>query len=497
MEGFGAFFVSLVALSAFVFFQWRLLWLRHFDEDELEHMHAAWCTAKGMVPYRDFGEVHPPFLYYLLSPFFAFFDVERGIDNALGFIFFGRILMWAVMILVLGLTVWLGKRVAGARAGFVAAALLASTTFFQDKALEVRPDNPALVFWLTSILCTLMALRHEDKNHKTPVGLFLTAGFCLGMAIISTQKILMVAPGLGVAAALYLYEGQRKKALAIKLGGLFSYLGGALLPIAAVSVFFQAHHALGAFYHHTLIMPLRWKVRLDPFDYVRQFFCQNPFFLLAAATGFAASFRRPKREDRFFMLATFSLVAGIFILQEPYRQYYMTFLPLLAVYASIGLFKWIDWAAVFQNKLSPTRRYAVLDGAAALLLVLALFYPLRAAYQKAFHGDTRIAEERISKIRFIMENTGPQDTVLEAWPVYGVFRPHAFFYFFPNSEIRPMIDEGRIDEFFEKLRSGAVRPKLIGFDRSVKALSPEITSFIETHYEPTRMPEIWMDKNSG
>ena len=97
-------------------------------------------------------------------------------------------------------------------------------------------------------------------------------------------------------------------------------------------------------------------------------------------------------------------------------------------------------------------------------------------------------------MRFVMENTGPQDTVMEGWPVYGVFRAHAFFYFFPIQNVRSLMYKDKIREFAEELRSGAVRPKLIGFDTNIKRLPPEITSFIEAHYKPTRVGDFWSEK---
>src|SRR4051812_10153867 len=51
----------------------RVWFLAHraLDLDEYEHAHAAWSVARGLVPYRDFFEHHPPAFYVLFAPVFA------------------------------------------------------------------------------------------------------------------------------------------------------------------------------------------------------------------------------------------------------------------------------------------------------------------------------------------------------------------------------------------------------------------------------------------
>ncbi|HWQ27408.1 MAG TPA: hypothetical protein VNN12_00100, partial [Dehalococcoidia bacterium] len=55
-------------LGALFLFRLASFSSRWFNPDELEHVHASWCIAKGMVPYRDFFEHHTPWLWYLLAP---------------------------------------------------------------------------------------------------------------------------------------------------------------------------------------------------------------------------------------------------------------------------------------------------------------------------------------------------------------------------------------------------------------------------------------------
>src|SRR5437016_5692798 len=39
-----------------------------FNEDELQHLHAAWLVHQGFVPYRDYFDHHPPLFHYTFAP---------------------------------------------------------------------------------------------------------------------------------------------------------------------------------------------------------------------------------------------------------------------------------------------------------------------------------------------------------------------------------------------------------------------------------------------
>src|SRR5579872_1771273 len=39
-----------------------------FNEDELQHLHAAWLVGHGLIPYRDYYDHHPPGYHLLFAP---------------------------------------------------------------------------------------------------------------------------------------------------------------------------------------------------------------------------------------------------------------------------------------------------------------------------------------------------------------------------------------------------------------------------------------------
>src|SRR5215831_17348989 len=115
---------AAVALLAVFGARIPLLASRLFDPDELEHAHAAWSVFKGMLPYKDFFEHHTPWYYYVLFPFFKWFNVDRSIDSATHFLLLGRVLSLVLTALSILLVVAIGRRWQSRRVGLTAGLLL-------------------------------------------------------------------------------------------------------------------------------------------------------------------------------------------------------------------------------------------------------------------------------------------------------------------------------------------------------------------------------------
>src|SRR5262245_4042025 len=138
---------SLVLLAARI----PLLASRALDPDELEHAHAAWCVWRGMLPYKDFFEHHTPWYYYVLFPFFNWFNVDGSIDSAAHFLLLGRIVSFILTAISILLVVVIGRRWEGRKVGLCAAFLLVGQPFFLQKTVEMRPDVLAMTFLLGAL----------------------------------------------------------------------------------------------------------------------------------------------------------------------------------------------------------------------------------------------------------------------------------------------------------------------------------------------------------
>jgi len=91
--------ITLAALGTWLWFAKT----RSFDPDEFEHLHFAWCIARGMVPYRDFFEHHTPWFHFALAALMPFNRVDRRFDDALAFICLARRIDLALAAVALGL----------------------------------------------------------------------------------------------------------------------------------------------------------------------------------------------------------------------------------------------------------------------------------------------------------------------------------------------------------------------------------------------------------
>jgi len=103
----------------------------------------------------------------------------------------------------------------------------------------------------------------------------------------------------------------------------------------------------------------------------------------------------------------------------------------------------------------------------------------------------RSNEGRLNEIRFILQNTTRQDTVLDGWTGSGVFRDHAYYYYFLHGEVRNMLTpEESSEDVVYALREK--QTKIIIYDSNVQALSPEVRNYVEANYKPTGVGSLYI-----
>ncbi len=108
----------------------------------------------------------------------------------------------------------------------------------------------------------------------------------------------------------------------------------------------------------------------------------------------------------------------------------------------------------------------------------------------------RMAEERpIDDFRaqfdFVSAELGPDDRVLTGWTGCAVFQPHAYRYFF--------LHRGMLRALDEEAKDGAVLmvlesdpPAAVIRDAGVSGLGPGVQAFIDAHYAPSGVGDIWL-----
>jgi hypothetical protein len=162
--------------------------------------------------------------------------------------------------------------------------------------------------------------------------------------------------------------------------------------------------------------------------------------------------------------------AGVLVIPAPHRQYYLMPLPIACLFAAKALFMVID-------RIDERWRRSSFNAALILLSVLPVV---------ALFGSFRDRDDaQVARLRFVFEHTAPEDLVMDGWEGTGVFRPHAFRYFFLHEETVAMLPPPELDAYLAALEAGRGRPKVIALDRNLRTLGPRFLRFVETHYTTT------------
>lgn len=513
--------LALTALALIIgLYLWRLLLLKSvgFNPDEFWHLHAAWCLSQGMIPYRDFFEHHTPWLYFLLAPFLRLYRVDIDPNAAVGFIFLARRIMALFAAIVLILTFFLGYLWRGPRVAWLATALLSTSVVFGHKTLEIRPDVPALVLWLGCLVTLVRAEDEVEMNERRGRWLFILSGVFFGSSLMTLLKMLVVIPGFALAMLWYVLAGKsypRKRLLNCLL-----LLVAFSLPIAVTSLFFWGYGAFRTFFNH-ILMNLVWRIRVPTYPLTRQLIAQNPVLALLGSLGLVGAAFRVRRfsTDGLLVLTTAGAIGGVFALPTPWPQNYLIFLPLLALCAGDLLTSVADCVFAAHTPLGirviislalallASGAIALLSASASLEIDLpfAMFVVIGTALLFRFRS-TALAllliafslhpicqmrnqlsstnEVQLQRIRYVLLNTLPTDTVMDGWSGLGVFRRSAWFYPFIHGDIPLLLNATDRNQLLLGLQSGKIAPKFIFPNEAMLSISLPVTTFLLTHYAP-------------
>ena len=456
----------IAATLVILAFQLSLVRTRTFDPDEFQHAHSAFLISKGQVPYRDYFEHHPPLLHFLMAPVVRSLHPERDGQSAMDTLFILRVLNWAVAMLGAVAHYLLARRLLGPLGGAAASLLLWSTLIVFEKALEIRPDTAA--FALLQVALLLLSGR-EATTSRTALAFSL-----LGAGVLFTQKLAF--PILGVVAAAWL----ARRVTSSSGGRALALIGVSLLwPTALVAAYFFARDAGPDFIEDVFLINLRWKARMAAWPFLMTRFVEpNPFFALLGGLGLLRGIRRwgtslPEAPaEGTVLMSALSAALGLLLLPVAWEQYYLLLLPPLAILAG----------GILVRLTAALLRTGVASGAVAVAVVLLSLASLAASTPSIFQQRLRTSPSKERALALVQENSTTVETVLDGYSGIGVFRLHAFRYFFLHAEMRLMLDPKVVRELEVGLRSGTIAPRFASADSHLRALSPEVRSFLDRHF---------------
>ncbi|MBI3781655.1 MAG: glycosyltransferase family 39 protein [candidate division NC10 bacterium] len=422
-----------------------LLFYAPYEPDEFEHLHAAWAVAHGQVPFRDFWQLHPPLLYYLMAPVFTMLGEDlRIIYVARGFVFL-------CILLILLQLYRIARECFDSLTGLLAVLLLSYVLLHFQASYFFRPDTlEALV-----VIVGLWRFMRAWRSHRRIE--FVASGAILGVGFWVLSKALFPLAGLSLVFVLSSVLRRPAGALRSNFVGMLFFLGAFAIPVVLGGFLLWAAGALPNFLRWGVIHTFRYPVH---FSAIRALLPEvNLTFLALAVVGIVRAVARANVMDEFhlspILAGSMTAAAFLFLMPAPNPQSALPFIPVAAMYAAEVL-RW-----VFKRALPSEGSVALTHGKpgapairlpgrltwaclAALLTSMACAPPLwdLVADLPRFR---KAAVRTNQTIRFVLSLAPPGDSVYDAHGLY-IFRPHATYYYRLSRGIIAWLHSGLIPE---------------------------------------------------
>lgn len=394
--------ILVILLGAFIALALYSCFHKYLHNDEIEHIHSAWYVKNGFIPYKEFFQHHHPLLWYTIAPLLSVFG------DTLTAVLASRFVMGMAMLGIAYCTYLTATVVTQSKEkGLVSVVLLFSSLIYLEKAIEVRPDIPQVLFAMVSVYCLFRFLRDRKETF------LLFSGLAAGVSFLYLQKTLFLL----IAYALIFLYGLYKKEIRIRSAAIFA---SGLLPLLLAFLLFMGSN--GALHDYYLT---NWELNLHHFGsdtislkMVRPFFhFLGKYFLLVivVAPPLILLFIS-KKTPREVKLISFLAVAELFsikIFSVNYKHFYLFALPLLCIPVSHYCVDMLDFfKASHANRIAL---FCLLFIGASPFLVINSLHSNRMQFEK---------------IRYVLDSTKETDLVYDGANAFNLFRPdvHYFWY---------------------------------------------------------------------
>lgn len=471
-------FSLLILLALVTFLGWSAR-TRAFDPDEFQHLQMAWLVAIGQVPYRDFFEHHTPLYHLAVAPFLG--DPKLTTDGAaaIGALIGLRMLGVGLCCVMLVQTEWIARAVSDRLAARCATLILATSAIFAIKGLEIRPDQLAACL----ILAATIFLVGAERLRK-PLWQFAASGAAAMLAILTTQKLVFAIPGLAITFLIVVLRRQMTASRVVQAAMVV--IGGASLAALPLLIWLAGKGALGLFLTDNFLLGASWPRDSRQLVLILSALLRDETLtILLCGLGAVALFARGAKPTLWPLAIVAPMISMVVIMPlfpVVQQQYLFLWLPYAAILGGVG-------AAFAINRIGGT---PALRAVTAVLIVGVI----------ALHGflviktqSTAYETEAFDKLRYTVEQTPRDATILRAWSPGMAFRRPAFFYFSLNPEIRAVVPQRDWDALKADLSSGHIAPELVEMDDAMRAMPPGIVKALEDGWAPTGTGNIWRLKS--
>jgi len=502
--------------------------------DEFEHLHAAWLVSQGQTPYVDFFQHHTPLFYYVAAPFLLgpHLDFDTILNLRL------LILLFWVFTTLIG-CLWLRRY--GQFHGLLAICTLASNATMLSLGHIIFLDTVSIA----PLVLSGMLIAGGDRKPKW----MLASGIFFGFAVLINLKasMAMFAPMMIMGSRAWGARKDRRRFQAW-LVDCSAYLAGGLIAILLLVTILGSAGSTGL-WRYCVELNLGWKARVSGVPTLLGLFRRDLFLSCTALALVAQRLLVIRRRHGFSLedrdvpwLFLTSLIAGVFILPVVWMEYFAMLVPFLMLSGAVALGDWLSevhdeepapGVRIVANSrfarysfvvlvlfsllaLIPFRAFlrsdpfAILQSAMILALSAILTFSARRAWRPesalslamclslvtivpivrvgtVLHREDNFEQRR--RLQYVMANTRPQDSVFDGYTGYGVFRPHAYYFWMLHEEVQAMLDEhSKGERLVDALK--AKRPAIVIDDKWVATLPPTVREYVSAHFEATPFSPI-------
>ncbi|MEK7400115.1 MAG: glycosyltransferase family 39 protein [Candidatus Poribacteria bacterium] len=522
-----------------------LLQIRYFDPDEFQHLHGARQIYHGEIPYRDYFDHHTPFIHFILTGFY--YIVGENVQ----ILFVARSLMLVFTAIILCLTYILAKKLYDVDTGLFAALFLSYTLIFLEKTLEIRPDLGSVTFWLASMIFMIKGVQEKSRLRWhllsgmamgtaimfTQKSIFGLPGIFIAVLYPFIDRRMGISWKQNLRLSLIFFGGM---AIPIALTCFYFLVNHGLWQFINCNFIMNSHWKS----RFSPIGYIKQLISQNPFLPI--------LGLSGLIINIVWMYRREEIIKGAYVpiFCTLSAIAGLFIMPVPYRQYYQLFLPLLAIYSAFIIKQCADFSvSKFTSDMRSRRIFVIAFGIFIfLIIVVSLIFAIRFAkpsmpnlanFLKFAHLKANIIyiilwipfivsaiitfilkrqkyafmliavgiiahpldqminqfsqrnDYQIANIQYIMDNTTPDEAVLDGWQGFGFLRPHAYYYYFLHGEMRAMLSEKeKTDDLIKSAEKN--NTKIVIYDGDMKALPQKTQDYIKEKYVYTRFGDLYI-----
>ena len=396
-----------------------------FEVDEVEHIHVAYNISDGRIPYADFWEGHPPALYMVLQP-------VVHVDDAGGSFRRSRAVLFAILIMHLGLIGYCGYKLSGKLGGILAAGFAGLHSTMVERSIEVRPDGPMS-------LCVTAALALELSGQGR-LRRYSLQGALLGTAVLFSQKAVFACLAFG---CLWLLAAIRQRSARLIVLPMLAWAAPLTFGAAGLAL----TGSLDEFWTTTVVASARsaarteaWMQTFQPTNVLLTEGLKNPLFLAASVWSlFAVASAARKQVALAFPLSLgLVLVASLWANPFPFAYLHVTVIPVVAVLVS-----YVVVQSFHRYRMTEVAQWFF----AAAWLALAGMFSVPQLIGKV---DSESQVYQMATLAEVQRITEPHDPVFDLVGLY--FRPDAYPVFSMSRHMVCRYIAGGFDSIPDALR---------------------------------------------